>query len=135
MNHYFMIIFSSQKVILSFCITDRELTFFFFQLHWLLFAACRLSLVAVSRGLSPVAVHQLLTVVASVRENRLQALGTRSLELCCMTQLPYGTWDLPGPEIQPVSLALADGFLTTEPLGKSLTFKINLKCSNQEYSF
>ena len=29
MNHYFMIIFSSQKVILSFCITDRELTFFF----------------------------------------------------------------------------------------------------------
>ena len=28
------------------------------------------------------------------------------------------TWDLPGPEIKPTSLALADGFFTTEPPGK-----------------
>ena len=29
-------------------------------------------------------------------------------------------WDLPGPGIEPVSPALAGGFLTTGPLGKSL---------------
>ena len=28
------------------------------------------------------------------------------------------TWDLPGPEIESKSLALADGFFTTEPPGK-----------------
>ena len=28
-------------------------------------------------------------------------------------------WDLPGPGIEPVSLALAGGFLTTVPPGKS----------------
>ena len=30
-----------------------------------------------------------------------------------------GMWDLPGPGIKPVSPALADGFLTTAPPGKS----------------
>ena len=34
--------------------------------------------------------------------------------------LPRGMWDLPGPGIEPVSPALADGFLTTGPPGKSL---------------
>ena len=32
----------------------------------------------------------------------------------------YGTWDLPGPGIEPVSPALAGGFLSTVPPGKSL---------------
>jgi len=27
-------------------------------------------------------------------------------------------WDLPGPDTQPMSSALADGFFITEPLGK-----------------
>ena len=31
-------------------------------------------------------------------------------------------WDLPKPEIEPMFLALGGGFLTTEPLGKSLSF-------------
>ena len=30
-------------------------------------------------------------------------------------------WDLPGPGVEPASPALAGGFLTTEPPGKSLT--------------
>ena len=30
-------------------------------------------------------------------------------------------WDLPGPGLEPVSPALAGGFLTTEPPGKPLT--------------
>ena len=34
--------------------------------------------------------------------------------------LPQGTWDLPGPELKPVSPALAGRFLTTGPPGKSL---------------
>ena len=29
-------------------------------------------------------------------------------------------WDLPGPELEPVSPALAGGFLTTAPPGKPL---------------
>jgi len=35
-------------------------------LHWIFIAACRLFLVAVSRGYSPVAVHGLLIAVASL---------------------------------------------------------------------
>ena len=31
-------------------------------------------------------------------------------------------WDLPGPGLEPVSPALAGGFLTTAPPGKSLCF-------------
>ena len=30
----------------------------------------------------------------------------------------YGMWDLPGPGIEPVSPALAGGFLSTVPPGK-----------------
>ena len=32
---------------------------------------------------------------------------------------PCGTWDLPGPGIEPLFSALADGFLPTGPPGKS----------------
>ena len=34
-------------------------------------------------------------------------------------------WDLPGPGLEPVSLALAGGFLTTAPPGKSLDKHLN----------
>ena len=38
-------------------------------------------------------------------------------------------WDLPGPGIEPMSPALAGGFLTTVPPGKSaITFLRELKC-------
>ena len=33
---------------------------------------------------------------------------------------PQAGWDLAGPGTEPVSLALAGGFFTTEPTGKSL---------------
>ena len=42
----------------------------------------------------------------------LSSCGTRA------SLLP-GMWDLPGPGIEPMSPALAGGFLTTEPPGKS----------------
>ena len=45
---------------------------FFFWLHWIFIAVHELSLVVVSRGSSPVVVHGLLIVVASlVSEHRL----------------------------------------------------------------
>ena len=48
-------------------------------------------------------------------------------------------WDLPGPGIEPVSPALAGGFLTTAPQGKSSSiessFKFVMKVLNLEYVF
>ena len=85
------------------------------------------------RGLLFVAVRGLLIVVASrcgarasvvvagglsscgsrALERRLSSCGARASLLCSM-------WDLPGPGLEPVSPALAGGFLTTAPPGKSL---------------
>ena len=45
-------------------------------------------------------------------EHRLSSCGMRA-------QLLRGMWDLPGAGIEPVSPALAGGFLTTVPTGKS----------------
>ena len=58
-----------------------------------------------------------LTVAASlVAEHRLQ---TRRLSNCgSRAQLLCGTWDLPRPELEPVSPALAGRFSTTAPRGK-----------------
>ena len=54
----------------------------------------------------------------------LSSYGSRALEhkLCnCGTwaYLLHSMWDLPASGIEPVSLALQDGFLTTGPPGKS----------------
>ena len=48
-------------------------------------------------------------------ERRLSSCGTRAQLLC-------GMWDLPGPGLEPVSPALAGGFLTTAPPGKPSNF-------------
>ena len=55
---------------------------------------------------SPVAEHRLQT-------RRLSSRGSRAQLLC-------GMWDLPGPGLEPMSPALARGFLTTAPPGKPL---------------
>ena len=44
-------------------------------------------------------------------ERRLSSCGTWAQLLC-------GMWDLPGPGLEPMSPALAGGFLTTAPSGK-----------------
>ena len=44
-------------------------------------------------------------------EHRLNSCGIWAWLVCCM-------WDLPGPGIKPVSLALAGRFFTIEPRGK-----------------
>ena len=93
------------------------------------------------RGLLLVAVHGLLIVVASLC-CRARALGTQAsvvvacrLSSCgslalerrlssCGAQawLLRGMWDLPRPGLEPMSPALAGGFLTTAPSGNSLYF-------------
>ena len=58
-----------------------------FWLHWVFSAACGLSLVTVTRGYSLVAVHALLTAVASLaveHSSRRQA-STVAQELSCST--------------------------------------------------
>ena len=69
------------------------------------------------RGPLFIAVRGPLTIVASlVAEHRLQ---TRRLTSCgSRAQLVRGMWDLPRPEFEPVSPALAGGFSTTAPPGK-----------------
>ena len=51
-------------------------------------------------------------------EHRLSSCGARA-------QLLRGMWDLPGPGLEPVSPALAGGFLITAPPGKPLKFQID----------
>ena len=69
------------------------------------------------RGPLFIAVRGPLTVAASlVAEHRLQ---TRRLSNCgSRAQLLRGMWDLPRPGLEPMSPALAGGFLTTAPPGK-----------------
>ena len=59
--------------------------------------------VAVARGLSSCGLQAL--------ELRLSSCGTRAYLL-------HSLWDLPGPGLEPTSLALAGRFLTTAPPGK-----------------
>ena len=48
------------------------------------------------------------------------AIVARGLSSCgTQAQLLRGMWDVPRPGLKPVSPALADGFLTTVPPGKS----------------
>ena len=70
-------------------------------------------LVVEGGGYSPAAVCELLTAVASpAAEYGLQREGTQSLR-------PTGLVTPRQPGIKPMSLALAGGFLTTGPPGKS----------------
>ena len=73
-----------------------------------------------------IAVRGPLTIAVSlVAENRLQ---TRRLSSCgSRAQLLRGMWDLPRPGLEPVSPALAGGFLITAPPGKpkAIIFKNN----------
>ena len=59
-------------------------------------------------------------------ERRLSSCGAQALLLC-------GMWDLPGPGLEPMSPALAGGFLTTVPPGKShITFRISFSISTKK---
>ena len=57
------------------------------------------------------------------RHAGFSSCGSRALEhrfsSCARALLLHGMWDLPRPGLKPVSPALAGGFLTTAPPGKS----------------
>ena len=59
----------------------------------------------------------------------------RRLRSCgAWASLLHGMWDLPGPGLEPVSPALAGGFLTTAPPGKPGIFPFNSsECSSTDH--
>ena len=59
-----------------------------------------------------------VVVARGLRSCGSQALERRLSSCGARAQLLHGMWDLPGPGIEPVSPALAGGFLTTAPPGK-----------------
>ena len=77
------------------------------------FSCCRAR--ALGAQASVVVAHGLSSCGSRALERRLSSCGAR-------TQLLRSMWDLPGPGLEPVSPALAGGFLTTVPPGKSLHF-------------
>ena len=80
----------------------------------LLFVRVRGLLIAVALGvLASVAVARGLSSCGS------RALDRRLSSCGAWAELLPGMWDLPGPGLEPVSPALAGGFLITAPPGKS----------------
>ena len=110
--------------------------FAYFRLHWVFVATCGLSLVAASGGYSLLWCAgfslQWLLLLRSMgsRCTGFSSCGTRALERrlsSCGARawLFRGMWDPPGPGLEPVSPALAGGFLTIAPPGRSLAFGIS----------
>ena len=76
---------------------------------------------ALSVQASVVVAHGLQQLWLAASKHRLSSCGARA-------QLLRGMWDLPGPGLEPMSPALAGGFLTTAPPGNpSRPFFICLK--------
>ena len=105
--------------------------FIYFWLRWVFVAARGLSLVVVSGGYSSFRCAGfssrwlLLLRSTGSRCAGFSSCGSWALEhrlsSCgAWVQLLHGMWDLPGPGLEPGSPALAGGFLTTAPPGKSL---------------
>ena len=78
-----------------------------FILWWLLFCGAQ----ALGAQDSVVVVRGFSSCGSWALERKPSSCGARA-------QLLRGMWDLPGPEIEPVSPALAGGFLTIAPPGK-----------------
>ena len=104
--------------------------FIYFWLRWVFIAARGISLVAASGGYSLLRCAgfslQWLLLLRSTGSRRtgfsccgLLALERRLSSCGARAQLLRGMWDLPRPELEPLSPALAGGFLTTAPPGKS----------------
>ena len=109
------------------------LFYYLFTYFWICWVsvAHRLSLVAASRGYSLLWCTgfslwwRLLLWSMGFRHMGFSSCGSwaleRRLSSCgAWVQLLCGMWGLPRPGIEPVSPALAGGFLTTAPPGKSL---------------
>ena len=106
---------------------------YLFLLHWVFVAVRGLSLVVLSRGYSLLWCVGFLCCRAWALGTRASVVVARGLSSCGLwalerrlsncgsrAQLLPGMWDLPRPGLEPVSPALAGGFLTTVPPGKPL---------------
>ena len=105
--------------------TPFEVCLFQCWLCWVFIAVCRLSLVALSKGLlsgsGAEASHcSGFPCCGAWARVGFSSCGRR-------TQLPCSMWSLPGERIKPMSPALAGGFLTTGPPRRSLTLFILVK--------
>ena len=100
------------------------------------------------RGLLFIAVQGLLIAVASLVEEHglyahgLQQLWTvgsvvvaRRLQSTASVVVAHSTWDPPGPGLEPVSPALAGGFLTTAPPGKPAICCFTQFCLSSHFPF
>ena len=100
-----------------------KIYFIYFWLCWVSVALCRLSLVAANGGFSlwstGLGVRASVVVACGLSSCGSWALGCR-LSSGTRAQLLRDMWDLPGPGLEPMSPALAGGFLTTAPPGKPL---------------
>ena len=116
----------------------KKILFIYLWLRWVFVAACGLSLIAMSgegatlhcnaqasycSGFSCCGAWALGARASVVVARGLSSCGSWALECrlssCgAQSQLPCSMWDLPGPGIEPLSPALAGGFLTTVPPGK-----------------
>ena len=122
-------------------IISGDSTFFFFWLYWVFVAARRLSLVAASRGYSSLrCVSFSLWWLLLLRSTGSRCMGLsscapwaleRRLSSCgAQAWLLRDMWDFPGPGLEPVSPALAGGFLTTASPGKpDSTFLSRCACT------
>ena len=104
-----------------FFLINLFILFIYFWLRWVFIAARGLSLVTASGGYS-----SLRCSGFSLRWLLLsRSTGSRRAGFCSCGTWAYllrGMWDLPGPGLEPLSPALAGGFLTTVPPGKSHVF-------------
>ena len=124
--------------------------FIYFWLPWVFVAACGLSLVEASRGYpslrctgfssrwplplwstgsrhtaSAVVARGLSTCGSWALERRLSSCGAQAQPL-------HGTWDPPGPGIEPVSSASAGGPSTNAPPGKSQMWAFIYRVNKQQ---
>ena len=118
--------------------------FIYFRLSWVFVAAHRLPLVAASGGYSSLRCVRfslrwlLLLCSTDSKCVAFSSCGLRApecrLSSCgAWAQLLHGMWDLPGPGLEPMSPALAGGFLTTAPPVKSPSM-FQMKHFNLSYS-
>ena len=118
--------------------TRQFLLFIYFWLHWVFITVRGLSLLVASGGYSSLwcagfSLWWLLLLRSTgSRYAGFSSCGTWALEhrlSSCgsWAYLLHGMWDLPGPGHEPVSPALAGGFLTTAPPGKSVKIKFRSK--------
>ena len=122
----FILFFKNIMRIYYITIFKKNIYFFIYWLRCVLLLCVGYSLVVESGGYSLLVVHRLLIVVASLVEVHRLWGSQASVVVVQWGQVPHDMWNPPGPGIEPVCSALADGLLTIRPPGKSCMFKVKV---------